>query len=135
MINSVLEDASVVWDDIDGVAVSLGPGSFTGLRIGLAAAKSIALAADKPLIGVPTLDALTLNVTCPDRLLGCFLDARKKEVYASFYRADEHGIPRPVQEPVAISPRRITAYIDEPVLLLYHIHHPYEMMGFQITIL
>lgn len=59
-IDWVMHAAGVDWNDLDGVAVSLGPGSFTGLRIGMAAAKAIVMATGLPLVGVPTLDALAL---------------------------------------------------------------------------
>jgi tRNA threonylcarbamoyladenosine biosynthesis protein TsaB len=67
------------------VAVSQGPGSFTGLRIGMAAAKGIALAADRPLIGVPTLDAMATQLTPTTMPVYCILDARKQQVYAAPY--------------------------------------------------
>jgi len=117
-IDWMMTSGRIGWDALDAVAVSLGPGSFTGLRIGMAAAKSIAMAADKPLIGVPTLDALALNVTGSNRLVGCLLDARKQQVYAGFYRDDASGLPRSTSDPVAISPDKLLAELEEPVLLI-----------------
>lgn len=71
---------------VDAIAVTIGPGSFTGLRIGLATAKGLALAAGKPVIGVPTLDAMAHNLDWNPGLICPLLNARKGEVYASFYR-------------------------------------------------
>ncbi|NOX81151.1 MAG: tRNA (adenosine(37)-N6)-threonylcarbamoyltransferase complex dimerization subunit type 1 TsaB [Deltaproteobacteria bacterium] len=113
----IMAAAGVSWSDLDGIGVSLGPGSFTGLRIGMAAAKSIAMAAGKPLVGVPTLDALAFNCTGSDRLLGCLLDARKQEVYAGFYRIGADGDPRSLGVPMAISPADLAGRLTEPVLL------------------
>src|SRR4030066_249418 len=61
-IDRLLGDSGLAIDDMDGVAVSIGPGSFTGLRIGLSAAKGLSYASGKPLIGIPTLDAPGLNM-------------------------------------------------------------------------
>ena len=61
-LDQILKDSSVDKSEIDGVAISMGPGSFTGLRIGLATAKGLALGLDIPLLGVPTLDALARNI-------------------------------------------------------------------------
>ena len=117
-IDWLMNTAGAGWNDLDGIAISLGPGSFTGLRIGMAAAKSIVMAAGKPLIGVPTLDALALNVSVNDRLLCCLLDARKQQVYAGFYRTDENGLPRRISDPVAVSPAGLAEGLDEPVVLI-----------------
>lgn len=84
----VMQAAGIGWSDLDAIAVSIGPGSFTGLRIGLAAAKGIVFAAGKPLICVPTLDAVALSCPLIDGPLWCVMDARKQEVYAACYNAD-----------------------------------------------
>lgn len=86
MIDHVLSDAHLTIHQMDAVAVSLGPGSFTGLRIGLATAKGLCLALDKPLIGIPTLDAFAHNISRTSRLICPLLEARKEEVYAALYR-------------------------------------------------
>lgn len=84
----VMQSVGADWRDLAAVAVSIGPGSFTGLRIGLAAAKGIVFAAAKPLICVPTLDAVALSCPLADGPLWCIMDARKQEVYAACYGND-----------------------------------------------
>ncbi len=85
-IDHILKGAHLTIHQMDAVAVSLGPGSFTGLRIGLAAAKGLCLALRKPLMGIPTLDAFAHNICCPSHLICPLLDARKGEVYTALYR-------------------------------------------------
>ncbi len=116
-VDWVMKAAGLNWTDVDGIAVSLGPGSFTGLRIGMAAAKGIALAADLPLIGVPTLDGLALSCPVIDRPLWCLLDARKQEVYAACYRPGPGCRPEQVSPARAICPDLLVKNISEPSIL------------------
>lgn len=116
-VDWVMRAASVHWSDLAGVAISLGPGSFTGLRIGMAAAKGIALAADLPLIGVPALDGVALSCPVIDRPLWCLFDARKQEVYASCYHPGPDGRPQLYSKVVAITPERLCESIHHPVIL------------------
>jgi len=116
-VDWIMKAAGVDWPDVDGVAVSLGPGSFTGLRIGMAAAKGIVLAADVPLIGVRTQDAIALSCPLIDRPLWCLLDARKQEVYAACYQPDAGGRPEQSSPAVAILPELLVEKICEPSIL------------------
>jgi tRNA threonylcarbamoyladenosine biosynthesis protein TsaB len=77
--------------DMDYVAYTNGPGSFTGLRIGAAAALGIARALNKPAIAVPTLDTLAYNILCSDCIIVPMLDARRGQVYTAVYSADKNG--------------------------------------------
>jgi tRNA threonylcarbamoyladenosine biosynthesis protein TsaB len=118
-VDWLLQETGIEWPTIDAVAVSLGPGSFTGLRIGLATAKGLILAGGVKLIGVGTLDGLAAQLFAAGEILICpVLDARKKEVYCGFYRCCKHGIPRLLKEYMAISPEDLCDMIDQPVLLL-----------------
>jgi tRNA threonylcarbamoyladenosine biosynthesis protein TsaB len=118
-IDRLLQETAVTWDDIDGVAVSLGPGSFTGLRIGLATAKGLAMSAGVKLIGVGTLDGLAAQLFgTGDTLICPVLDARKKEVYCGFYRSDPKGMPRLQGEYRVMAPETLCARITEPVIML-----------------
>ena len=113
----IMEAAGVQWSDLDGVAVSLGPGSFTGLRIGLAAAKGIVCAANVPLLGIQTLEALALSCPVIDRPLWCLLDARKQEVYAACFQPGPKGRPEQVGVVAAVRPEQLVKEIREPVIV------------------
>ena len=116
-VDWVMQAAGVSWEELDGVAISLGPGSFTGLRIGMAAAKGIVFAAQKPLIGVQTLNAIAFSCPVIDRPLWCLLDARKQEVYAACYQAGPHGLPEQCNPVEAIRPEKLLDRIKGPALL------------------
>ena len=102
---------------IDAYAVTRGPGSFTGLRIGISTAKGLAEAAGKPLVGVSSLEALAWQVFPTDRLVVPMLDARRKEVYAARFRRKGSGL-RPVGREGALAPEAAVADIAEPSLLV-----------------
>lgn len=88
IMNTALESSGIEIRNIDAFACSVGPGSFTGLRIGAAAVKALGQALDKPVIAVPTLDALAYNVF-PRRGLICpMLDAQRNMVYSILYKCD-----------------------------------------------
>ena len=87
-VDEVLSESRVQLSEVAGIAVSIGPGSFTGLRIGLSAAKGLCYASGKPLVAVPTLDALVHRVIdfCDDGKIVCaVLDAKRDEVYSAWY--------------------------------------------------
>lgn len=95
-MDEVINTAGIILSDLDAIAVSEGPGSYTGLRIGVAAAKGLCYALEKPLIGVSTLRAMALGMVHPvpaDQLahiLYCpMIDARRMEVYCAIF--DEKG--------------------------------------------
>ncbi len=116
-IEAMMAAAGTDWKDLDAVAVSQGPGSFTGLRIGMAAAKGIAMAAEVPLVGVHTLDGLAAQVTAIDMPVCCLLDARKQQVYAAFYRYFDDFNCQRTSEVLVLSPEELVKRIDEPTLV------------------
>ncbi len=88
MIERLMKDLELNPRDIDVYAASVGPGSFTGLRIGVTTIKSIAYAAEKPVVSVPTLDALAYNIPETDALVCPILDARNNQVYTAIYKKE-----------------------------------------------
>jgi tRNA threonylcarbamoyladenosine biosynthesis protein TsaB len=85
-VTDLLAKAGVAWGDLKAVAVAIGPGSYTGLRIGLGLAKGIALANSTPLVGVPTLDIVAYALPESDRPLVVVAEAGRTRVCAGFYR-------------------------------------------------
>ncbi len=85
MINQALSECECSLNDVDAVAVTCGPGSFTGLRIGLATAKGLCMSRNIPLIAISTLEVLAHNIVRNQALVGTILDARKNEIYMSLF--------------------------------------------------
>ena len=81
-------------DKLDAIAVTSGPGSFTGLRIGVSTAKGLALALNLPIIGVPTLDAMAHNIIYTKDLICPIMDARRNQVYTSLYQWEAGELQR-----------------------------------------
>lgn len=95
LVEEVLNHADTASEEVDVVAVSEGPGSYTGLRIGVSTAKGWALATDAELVGVPTLEAYAAQVrpvAAPGDVVCALLDARRDEVYAGAYRITMDGL-------------------------------------------
>jgi tRNA threonylcarbamoyladenosine biosynthesis protein TsaB len=113
-IDHVLRAAGCTLADVDGLGVALGPGSFTGLRIGLSTMKSLAFAARKPLWGVPTLDALAWSVPFAAYPVCPILDAKKGEVYTALYRTDAGHLDR-LWEDRAQAPEALAAALARDV--------------------
>jgi tRNA threonylcarbamoyladenosine biosynthesis protein TsaB len=113
-VDRVLRDTGLAIADMDGYAVAIGPGSFTGLRIGLAAVKGLALATGKRVAAVPTLRALAWNLPFAAYPICPMLDARKNEVYASLYQFDGALLHQTMPEaviPLARLAERITGNV------------------------
>ncbi|MBQ7496487.1 MAG: tRNA (adenosine(37)-N6)-threonylcarbamoyltransferase complex dimerization subunit type 1 TsaB [Selenomonas sp.] len=119
-MEQVLKMANVKKEDLDGIAVSMGPGSFTGLRIGLAAAKAVCYALKLPLIGVPTLEAMAWHYPVPGVRIVTLLDAQKGNAYRQSFRFHEGRME--AQEEITVSglPEVISycGEMKEPVVLL-----------------
>ena len=93
MIEELVKMVDLDLKDVDYIACSSGPGSFTGLRIGAATAKGLAHGLDKKIIPVPTLDGLAYNLSESDKLIVPIMDARRNQVYSAIY-SNINGIER-----------------------------------------
>lgn len=90
MLDEIVRMTELDLETIDAIAVAAGPGSFTGLRIGSATAKGLGLALGKPLIGVPTVEALAYNLYDVQGLVCPIMDARRNQVYTGVYEFCDH---------------------------------------------
>lgn len=91
-IDDVLKQAKIALSDLDAIAISKGPGSYTGLRIGVSAAKGLCYALDKPLISTSTLKALAHQISIEDGVIVPMLDAKRMEVYSAIFNSNYHQI-------------------------------------------
>jgi len=115
MVKQVLDLSGCLLSDIDGFAVTSGPGSFTGLRIGISAIKGLAMASGKLMVGVSVLDALAFQLPLISSLICPTLDARKGEVYFALYRSCEGRLKKETEEQV-LTPQEAISKINEPCL-------------------
>jgi len=120
MVESLLSFLGLEISDIDGFAVSAGPGSFTGVRIGVATLKGLAFGSGKPCIGVSTLEALARNLCVPNGLICPVMNARRKQFYTALFRNNGTSMERLMPDS-ALSYEELDealAAYDEPVYLV-----------------
>ena len=101
MIYEMNKSIGLDLNSLDAIAVSEGPGSFTGLRIGAATAKGLALALDKPIVSVPTLDGLAYNIYDSEAIICPIMDAKRNQVYTAMYEY-EHSKLKKISESMAV---------------------------------
>lgn len=94
IVEHILKNTDLSMADLDAIAIAVGPGSFTGIRIGVSAAKGLAFAVDKPAIGVSTLAAMARNVAFADGLVICAMDARRNQIYNALFEAKDGQLTR-----------------------------------------
>lgn len=94
MVRSMLQSAGVELSEVERIAVTSGPGSFTGLRIGIAAVKGLCMGAEKPCVGVSTLEAIAYNFIGIDGIICACMDARCNQVYNALFRSENEVITR-----------------------------------------
>ena len=128
LVARAMEDAGIVRQDLTAIAVGVGPGPFTGLRVGIVTARTLGFVLEIPVYGVCSLDAVALEVVGTSATPGSFLvatDARRKEVYLASYDADG----RRLEGPVVTRPAEVAT--DAPVAgagpALYPEHFPHPI--------
>jgi tRNA threonylcarbamoyladenosine biosynthesis protein TsaB len=109
MIKAAMTMAGLNFSDLDGFAVTRGPGSFTGLRIGISTIKGLVVASEKPVVGISSLETLAFQVSYSRDLICPILDARKGEVYFSRYRFLNGHLKRQTKERVAPPDKAVDA--------------------------
>ncbi len=117
MVRDVMAEADMAYDHIDRIAVTVGPGAFTGLRIGLSAARGFALATGKPLGGVTTLEAVAEGVALSQlagRNLLVALATKRSDLYVQAF----DGARRPIGDPAVLAPEALAGWAPEAPLLL-----------------
>lgn len=117
LIRDALRYATISVSDLDAIAVSKGPGSYTGLRIGVSTAKGLAAASNTPLIGVPSLEALAssaLPTATPGDLVVPAFNARRDEVYIAAYQVTQDHTLTPYAETAAKTLPDLLAWLDAP---------------------
>lgn len=102
LCQALLENCGVGLSEVDLIAVANGPGSFTGVRIGIATAKGLAWPQEKPCLGVSTLESMAWNLCGVEGVVCCAMDARRKQVYNALFRMTEQG-PERLSEDRAIA--------------------------------
>jgi len=117
MINRVIGLSGLTLSELDGFAVTRGPGTFTGLRIGISSVKGLAVASEKPVVGVSSLDALAMQASFSPYLICPFVDARRGEVYFSRYRFINGYLKKQTEEQV-FPPEKVVSDINEKCIFV-----------------
>ena len=125
LIENVCRAADLKAQKVDGFAVTIGPGSFTGLRIGVSTIKGLAFSLAKPVAGVSSLDALAWQCAQSAYLICPLLDARKKEVYACRYRFENNELKKEIPETV-VTPDEAVSGIREPSIFVGNAAQMYQ---------
>lgn len=115
-IAGLLKAAGLTPDGLDAFAVSVGPGSFTGVRVGIATVKGLALATGKPVVGFSSLAMLAMNLPYSSEPVAPMFDARKAEVYAALYRCG--SLPETMLPDAVISPEEFLSGIKHPTIFI-----------------
>jgi len=129
LVDELMREAGLQPGDLDGVACAAGPGSFTGLRIGLATAKGLCFATGKPLVLVSSLAALAARAPAGPTVCAT-IDAFKGEVYAGLFVVED-ALPRPLGDEQVLPPDALAAQLDDSMWMVGDgvIHYPALLGG------
>ncbi len=112
MVDNALTQADMKFEDIDALCVNVGPGSFTGIRIGVAAVKGLALSQNKPCAGISTLESIAYNFVDTDCVICAAMDARCNQVYTALFKC-ENGIVERLCEDKAVTVSDLTEELSQ----------------------
>ena len=115
-IDQILKWGDLTVHDLDACAVGIGPGSFTGIRIGVGTIKSLCYALKKPIIGISTLEAIAYNLRYTEKLICPILDARKDEVYGALFRGAQNLLRK--SEDLCVPIESLLSQIDGDVMFV-----------------
>lgn len=115
-VSELLKAARLAPEGVDAFAVSLGPGSFTGVRVGIATVKGLAIATGKPALGFSSLAMLAMNLPYCSAQVAPMFDARKAEVYAALYRCGQ--LPEAVFPDAVLPPQEFLSRITQPTVFI-----------------
>ena len=115
-IDQILKWGDLTVHDLDACAVGIGPGSFTGIRIGVGTIKSLCYALKKPIIGISTLEAIAYNLRYTDKLICPILDARKDEVYGALFRGGKILLRK--SDDLCVPIEALLSQIDDDVIFV-----------------
>jgi tRNA threonylcarbamoyladenosine biosynthesis protein TsaB len=115
LARELLDAAGVTWASVDRIAVGVGPGTFTGLRVGVATARGLAQSLSAELVGISSPCALAHAAFSPEPqgAVLAVIDARRGEVFAAAYEAGEDTVPRELVPPRALAPRELSRVVAE----------------------
>ena len=117
LADKALDLARIRPKDLDALAVCIGPGSFTGLRIGISTAKGLAMALDLPAVGVSSLEALAFQAQCPAMTICPVIDARRGELFFAQYRPEKNGLTQ-ISPPAAARPQQLLKFLSGPCFFI-----------------
>lgn len=117
MVDRILKQADVSLSELDGIIYGRGPGSFTGVRIGIGVVQGLAFAADLRLVGISTMQAMAQQAFTEygQNSVLAAIDARMSEVYTCLFQADANGIMQPVNQEQVLPPEKVPATLPEGV--------------------
>lgn len=118
LMEQALQETGWNFPDLDGFALSIGPGSFTGLRVGVTMVKTLAWALKKPVVPVSTLEIIAENLLKTDREILLFLDARKGKVYTARFRSNGTDFVQRLSEDQLLLPEETLKTVTRPTVLL-----------------
>lgn len=126
LVDRVLKDLKLELADLDGLALTIGPGSFTGLRVAVSTVKGLLAGSDKPVAAVSTLEALAWNHPMASNPICTLLDAKKQEVYAALFDFEESGELKRLMDDQIVSPAALLERLSGKIIFIGEGAHRYR---------